>query len=57
MLGGAGTGGGVDGGAQWDPADHRRQHRERMGFSTSDIPTLKMNWTGDETVSLELPVL
>lgn len=48
---GAGAGGSVDGGRQWDPADHRRQHRERMGSSTSDIPTINMNWTGDEKVS------
>jgi hypothetical protein len=56
-VGGAGAGAGVNNGRQWDPAVHRRQHRERMGFSTTDIPTIKMNWTGDETVSFILAVL
>jgi hypothetical protein len=33
-----------------DPARLRRRARARKGFNVQDIPTIKMNWTGDEKV-------
>lgn len=56
VLGGAGAGGSVDGGRMWDPAQLRRENRQLMGFSTRDIPTIKVEWTGNEMVSCCLAV-
>jgi hypothetical protein len=34
----------------WDPAHARRQQKECVGFRTEDIPTIKLDWTGQAKV-------
>jgi hypothetical protein len=47
----AAAGSSSGGGGAWDAAKHRRRHKERVGFRRQDIPTIKVDWTGNEMVS------